>query len=102
MKVVDVDAAAADVPTVDNTVPGSGAAYVFTRTGGIWSETQYLKATNTTSGLGGFGEHVGISATGAAILVTAIGEGSLSTGINGNQTQNINDGQHAGAAYIFE
>ncbi len=31
----------------NNSAADSGAAYVFTRTGGVWSQQAYLKASNT-------------------------------------------------------
>ena len=31
----------------NNSAPAAGAAYVFTRTGGAWSQQAYLKASNT-------------------------------------------------------
>ena len=34
----------------DNSAAGSGAAYVFVRNGGVWSQQAYLKASNTDAG----------------------------------------------------
>ena len=34
----------------DQSAGGSGAAYVFTRTGGTWSQRAYLKASNADRG----------------------------------------------------
>jgi hypothetical protein len=31
----------------DNSAPGSGAAYVFARSSGVWAQQAYLKASNT-------------------------------------------------------
>lgn len=74
----------------------SGAAYVFTRAGTSWSQTAYLKASN--AGVGdNFGTTVAIS--GNTIVVGALGEWSLSGGVNGDQTNN--GGSGAGAAYVF-
>ncbi len=44
----------------DNSVPDSGAAYVFVRNGNIWSQQAYLKAPNLKSG-DEFGASVSIS-----------------------------------------
>ncbi|MEE2887207.1 MAG: FG-GAP repeat protein, partial [Planctomycetota bacterium] len=70
----------------DNTIPKNngatfaGAAYVFSRTGGVWNEKKYLKATNTNWG-DRFGYSVAIS--GDSILIGAPEEDSRATGING-------------------
>ncbi len=40
----------------DNSAPYSGAAYVFVRSGGVWIQQAYLKASNT-----GAGDHFGYS-----------------------------------------
>jgi hypothetical protein len=74
----------------------SGAAYVFTRDGTVWSQQAYLKASNTGRG-DRFGESVAIS--GGTIVVGASEEESIATGINGDQ--NDNSEQHTGAAYVF-
>jgi|JI6StandDraft_1071083.scaffolds.fasta_scaffold00569_9 hypothetical protein len=79
-----------------NSAPEAGAAYVFTRSGGIWSQQAYLKASNTETG-DNFGVSVAIS--GNTVVVGAHGEDSSATGVNGNQTY---DGTYAsGAAYVF-
>lgn len=75
---------------------GSGAAYVFVRIDGVWSQQAYLKASNTRSG-GAFGYSVAIS--GDTVVVGAIGEGSSATGVNGNQADN--SAYFSGAAYVF-
>ncbi len=75
----------------------SGAAYVFERIGGVWSQQAYLKASNTEAG-DFFGGAVAIS--GDLVVVSARAEGSNATGINGNQNDNSAGG--AGAVYIFE
>ena len=42
----------------DNSASGAGAAYVFTRSGGLWSQQAYLKASNAEAD-DGFGVSVG-------------------------------------------
>jgi hypothetical protein len=75
---------------------GSGAAYAFVRTGGVWSQQAYLKASN--SGMNDlFGDALSLS--GDTLLVGAQGEFSNATGINGNQANN--SAQSAGAGYLF-
>jgi hypothetical protein len=80
----------------DNSLTGSGAAYVFVRNGTIWTQQAYLKASNPDS-LDWFGWSVAIS--GDTIVVGAPNEASAATGIDGNQGDN-SAGQ-AGAAYVF-
>jgi len=81
----------------DNTVTDSGAAYVFARSGGVWSEQAYLKASNP--GLSDlFGWSVALS--GDTVLIGAYTEDSSATGVNGNQADN--SAVNAGAAYVFE
>ncbi|MBK8434277.1 MAG: FG-GAP repeat protein, partial [Chloroflexi bacterium] len=80
----------------NNSFAGSGAAYVFTRTAGVWSQQAYLKASNTGAA-DKFGRVVAIS--GDTIVVGAWEEGSNATGVNGDQTNNL--AARAGAAYSF-
>lgn len=80
----------------NNDAPEAGAAYIFTRSGTIWSQQAYLKASNTDSS-DFFGHSVGVSGDIAA--VGAEGEGSSATGIGGDETNN--DFSSAGAAYVF-
>jgi hypothetical protein len=81
---------------LNNLVENSGALYVFTRNAGIWTQSAYIKASNT--GIDDhFGYSVGISAD--TIVTGARNENSNATGINGDQTDN--SFQEAGAAYVF-
>jgi len=80
----------------DNSLRSAGAAYVFVRSGTIWTQQAYLKASNTGA-FDLFGNSVAIS--GETIVVGGVGEESNATGINGNQTDN--SAENAGAAYIF-
>ncbi len=81
----------------DNSLPNSGAAYVFSRSAGTWSQQAYLKASNTD-----VGDQFGwpVAASGDTVIVGAYQERSSATGINGNQADNSAPG--AGAAYVFE
>ena len=81
----------------DNSAVSAGAVYVFARSGAIWSQQLYVKASNTDSG-DSFGESVALS--GDALVVTAAMEDSAATGVNGDQGDNSALG--AGAAYVFE
>jgi uncharacterized protein (TIGR03437 family) len=80
----------------NNSAPESGAAYVFVRNGTIWSQQEYLKASNTESG-DFFGGSVSIH--GETIVVGADLESSATTGVNGNQLSNSS--YSSGAAYVF-
>ena len=80
----------------DNSAADAGAAYVFVRNGGVWSQQAYLKASNTDE-FDGFGISVAIS--GDSVVVGAGFEESSATGVNGNQDDN--SAADAGAAYIF-
>ncbi|GJM05950.1 MAG: hypothetical protein DHS20C09_19460 [marine bacterium B5-7] len=80
----------------NNNSTSAGAAYVFSRNAGMWSQEAYLKASNTDAG-DGFGIDVAISGT--SIVVGAYGEQSGSTGVNGDE--NNRDASGSGAAYVF-
>lgn len=81
---------------LDNGAPGSGAAYTFLQTGVVWSQSSYLKASNTGSG-DAFGSSVAIS--GPLILIGAPGESSSATGVNGNEADE--SAPRSGAAFAF-
>ena len=82
----------------DNSAFASGAAYVFTRTGGVWSQQAYIKASNTGA-FDFFGFSIAVSSDGNTLAVGGRGEGSAATGIDGNQTDN--SAPDAGAGYVF-
>ena len=80
----------------DDTLGESGAAYVFTRTNGTWSQQAYLKASNP-GGFDFFGNSVAIS--GDTIAVGANNEGSSAVGIGGDGVND--DAMGSGAVYVF-
>ncbi len=82
----------------DNSAPGAGAVYVFTRSGTAWSQQAYVKASNTDAD-DRFGDSVALSADGSTLAVGAVVEASAATGIGGNQADN--SAQDAGAVYVF-
>ncbi len=85
-----------DGDQLDNSVPSSGAAYVFIRAGATWEHRAYLKASNTDEE-DWFG--FSVAASGDTLVVSARGESSSATGVNGDQGD---DGaQLSGAAYAF-
>ena len=85
----------------DNSVDESGAVYVFARTGNVWAQQAYIKASNTGERDDGdtFGYTIALSDDGATLAVGAPSEDSAATGINGNQGDNSAVG--AGAVYVF-
>lgn len=83
----------------DNSLPLSGAVYVFVQKNDDWSQAAYIKASNT--GMSDtFGFAVALSATGDILAVGAASESSAVTGIGGNQAND--DAKEAGAVYVFE
>lgn len=80
----------------DEGAASSGAAYVFVRNAGVWTQQAYLKPSNTGD-LDQFGWSVAIS--GDTIVVGAYLEDSEATGVNGNAS--LNGAPLAGAAYVF-
>lgn len=91
----------------DNSMAQAGAVYIFTRTGGTWSQQAYLKASNTGNAGGEgvpadgdqFGTSLTISGDGNTVAVGAITEDSNSSEINGNQEDD--SAGSAGAVYVF-
>ena len=84
-----------DGDCADNSVEGSGAAYIFTRSGSVWSKRAYLKASNADISHN-FGASVAIA--GDTVVVGAPGEDSFS--ING-VIQPVSGIDESGAAYVF-
>ena len=82
----------------DSSAGGSGAVYIYTRSGTIWSQQAYIKASNVATS-DQFGYSVSLSADGNGLAVGAIGEDSNTTGINSDQTNN--SASSSGAAYVF-
>jgi len=75
----------------------SGAVYVFTRSGGTWSQQAYIKASNA-EGNDLFGYSVALS--GDSLAVGAYGEESNGVGVN-SATESNNDALESGAVYVF-
>jgi len=78
-----------------------GAVYVLTRTGALWSQQAYVKASNAeTSDTFAFLGSVSLSADGSALLVGAYFEDGNGTGLN-SAAQADNSVSASGAAYFF-
>jgi hypothetical protein len=75
---------------------GSGAVYVFARTGKTWQQQAYVKASNTRTNAN-FGNAIAL--VGDTLAVGAPGETSGSIGVDGNQADT--GVLEAGAAYVF-
>src|SRR5690606_20389410 len=86
-----------DSDQADNSASSSGAVYVFKRTGVVWEQEAYLKASNTGAD-DNFGSSVSLS--GDALAVGAFGEDSAATGVGGDQLDNSASG--SGAVYVFK
>lgn len=86
----------------DNSVLGSGAVYIFTRSGGVWTQQAYLKASNTGAG-DTFGFAVSLSADGNTLAVGATGEDSAGGGEADDcaEPTPANCAQDSGAVYVF-
>ena len=83
---------------LDNSAKHAGAVYVFSRAGGTWTQTAYLKASNAEAD-DEFGSALSLSADGNVLAVGAAFERSSATGVNGNQADNSLSA--AGAVYVF-
>ena len=83
----------------NNSASFAGAVYVFIKSGGVWSQQAYIKASNAENG-DRFGT-VSLSDDGNTLAVGAGFEDSNATGINGSQGNN-GSGLTSGAVYIFE
>lgn len=88
-----------DVLQTDNSSLFAGAVYIFVKSGGDWTQTNYIKASNTDSG-DEFGRSVALSSNGDILFVGAWEEDSSSRGIE--KDQNNNNQIDSGAVYVFD
>lgn len=81
----------------DNTASSAGAAYVFVRENGVWSQQAYLKASNT-----GVNDRFGlaVAVTGDWVAVGSRMEDSDSVGIDGPGTNDR--ALESGAVYLYK
>jgi hypothetical protein len=97
---------AVGAPSEDSSIPGvnnpsdegaalSGAAYIFIRSGGVWSQQAYLKASNPE-----INDNLGwsVAVSGDTAVAGAPFEDSSSAGVNTTPNENASA---AGAAYMF-
>ena len=92
----------------DNTIINAGAAYVFVRNNGFWSQQAYLKASNSPQVVPNFNTFffgAGVAIDGDTIAIGAPAEDSLSSGINGSQSyvvaETFRENKNTGAVYVF-
>ena len=85
-----------DGDQANSTANQAGAVYVFTRSGAIWSQQAYVKASNTRQGAI-FGSSVALS--GDTLAVASREESSGANGVGGNQADT--SATAAGAVYVF-
>jgi len=81
---------------INTLATNSGAAYAFLRSGPVWLQQAYLKASNTDA-QDQFGDAVAVS--GDTVVVGAIWEDSDASGIGGDQADNSKT--NSGAVYVF-
>lgn len=85
--------------SANDNAPGSGAAYVFARSAGVWTQQAFLKAGNAGAG-DNFGTSLAVS--GETIVVGANFEASNASGVlNGPGGSSDNSSSGSGAAYVF-
>lgn len=81
----------------NNSAGGSGAVYVFTRSGSTWAQQAYVKAFNADAG-DLFG--ISVALAGDTLAVGANKEDSTGTGVNSGVEGN-DSASDSGAAYVF-
>jgi hypothetical protein len=93
----DSSATGIDGNQMDDRADAAGAVYVFQRSGTVWAQQTYLKASNTGAN-DGFGGSVALS--GDVLAIGAPGEASSATGMNGDQASD--SAIYSGAVYVFQ
>ncbi len=92
-----LEASGTHADSQDNSEPGSGAVYIFTRVGEQWMQEAYIKAANAGGG-DVFGMSVVLSNNGDTLVVGASQEDGGATGVNSDDLGFVED---SGAAYVF-
>jgi len=83
--------------SADSSAASSGAVYVYRWNGTAWRQEAYIKSSNSEEG-DAFGSSVAIY--GDTLAVSALGESSNATSVNGDQNNNSSPG--SGAVYVFQ
>ncbi len=82
----------------DNTLPETGAVYLFRFSSGSWTQQTYIKASSSNPD-DRFGYSVNLSSDGNTLAVGALLEDGSSPGVNGT----VNNGvQNSGAVFLLE
>lgn len=81
----------------DDSSEDSGAVYVFSRDGGSWAQTAYVKPSNT-SPFDQFGTRLFLNRDGSVLAVGAPLEDGSASGVNGPQDDLADE---AGAVYLY-
>lgn len=92
----DSRSAGMDGDQMDNSLAGSGAVYIFQRTGLDWTQEALIKASNADAG-DFFGQSVTL--WGDTLAVGTKGEDSAATGVDGDQQDA--SAPNSGAIYLF-
>lgn len=82
----------------NNAAVGAGAVYLFSRSGAVWTQQAYIKASNTETN-DRFAYDLDLSSDGNTLAVSASNEPSGSAGVGANQLDNSMS--LAGAVYVF-
>jgi hypothetical protein len=87
--------------TPNESATDAGAAYIFVRSAGVWTQQAYLKPTavGSTQVGDGFGQSVAVS--GDTVVVGASTEDSSTTGVQAGAGAPNESAANAGAAYVF-
>lgn len=94
----DSSSSGIDGNQLDNSMSIAGAVYIFVKENSSWSQSSYIKASNTGAN-DHFGHAIKLSGDGNTLAVSALYEDSNSSGVNGAQ----NDlGVATGAVYLFK
>jgi hypothetical protein len=97
----DSNATGVNDPDPDNeNAPASGAVYIFTRTGTVWSQQAYVKASNAWPG-DQFGISVALNDDGTTLAVGANGEDCDIAGVGAACPPANVGADSSGAAYVF-
>lgn len=82
----------------DDSAQEAGAVYLFTREGSSWTQSVYVKGSNTEA-FDEFGSSLALNGDGTLMAVGARGEDSGATGLNADQDDN--SAFESGAVYVF-
>ncbi len=82
----------------DDSAQEAGAVYLFTREGSSWTQSAYVKGSNTEA-YDEFGSSIALNGDGTLMAIGARGEDSGAAGLNAGQDDN--SAFESGAVYLF-